>query len=861
MSKSHLFLKNEFGVCLMFNHTRGRDSNEETLEDGKDYRQQRENFHRCRMDFEQALKNRHSSRTKNISVEHFDVLSIDFLKIADSTLVEQYCRVYGLSELSYSNMNQTVLFAISDEERFNEVFMTQIDSFVAKGNNAGTEYKPLTLMAGFHYWSSDSMKSFGITDGDAHDVLLELVESSPKIVSKHRIVVEAMEGYLNRKRITYKKIESGIYQLDFIPKEELEFLLDNFDVIQKIQSLYTTRVQPNNFGEPERVSDATLNLLEGAPTIGVIDTGVQRLAVLNPILERDGFDLVDKDTPHPYEIDLRSDSSHGTTVATLAAFGNNFYRNINANVVDADAKIFSIKVQSGETGLVNIADIKEAIIAAHRNYGIRIFNLSMSVRGKFYNEDISTYAYILDELAYSYDLLIFISVGNLSVDDIECMQIVASDSKTSDKVKRFLKYPNHYYNPFVTLEETECHDGECMNLCEPSESMNNMSVGAIAESYNPNHGNYGLSLGREFPAYYSRKYYMDYNSLINGTRFKNNQKNKNLFKPDIVMPGGDQLDIESRMIVLAPRLDGAGLKIEQNSGTSYATPLAANIAAKITRKYPNLNMQSVKALIINSAEPINKHYLDDTVNDLKSLDNNSYPNVDSNEKAILSKRYSEERLSKYISGHGVPNISKCIDSDDNRCTFVIEETIAFDSHKVVNLNIPNYLLQYSKKDAVLTLTATLCYKFNPKRTDVLSYCPIHIAFNFGNSMNRDEPKKNAEEYASRRASDNKDRMAIKSNVGSWSDDFYPVSSKIFSNVQRMSLNISRDEIEKVHNQISIIFRCTCRENFEGTNHPFSFVLTIEQKHSEELVGNSLYDSLEQINRVEAIAQASLEAEL
>ena len=119
MSKSHLFLKNEFGVCLMFNHTRGRDSNEETLEDGKDYRQQRENFHRCRMDFEQALKNRHSSRTKNISVEHFDVLSIDFLKIADSTLVEQYCRVYGLSELSYSNMNQTVLFAISDEERFN----------------------------------------------------------------------------------------------------------------------------------------------------------------------------------------------------------------------------------------------------------------------------------------------------------------------------------------------------------------------------------------------------------------------------------------------------------------------------------------------------------------------------------------------------------------------------------------------------------------------------------------------------------------------------------------------------------------------------------------------------------------------
>ena len=44
------------------------------------------------------------------------------------------------------------------------------------------------------------------------------------------------------------------------------------------------------------------------------------------------------------------------------------------------------------------------------------------------------------------------------------------------------------------------------------------------------------------------------------------------------------------MLVLAPRIDGTGLKIEQNSGTSYATPLAANIAAKIVSKYPNLNM-------------------------------------------------------------------------------------------------------------------------------------------------------------------------------------------------------------------------------------------------------------------------------
>ena len=859
MGKSHLFLKNEHGVCLVFNRTRGRNDEEEASEGRKNYRQQREKLHNCCLSFEQALENRHALRAQDLEVEHFDMLSIDFLKIADKTLTDKYCEVYGLSKLNYSNMNQTVLFAIADEARFNSVFIPQVNSFTAEENDESTEHKLLTLMDSFSYWDSNSMKSFGITNADAHNVILELVENSPRIVVKQQAILKAMENYFAQKQIAYKNIMFGIYQIDFIEKDDLTTLLDNFDVIQRIQSLYRIRVQPNAFGDLEQVS-AVLNLLEGAPTIGVIDTGVQRLAVLNPILEHDGIDLVNKKKQRPYEIDLAFDSSHGTTVATLAAFGNNFYRNIDADLVDADAKIFSIKVLSGETGLVNIADIRDAIIRAHIEYGIRIFNLSMSVRSKSYNEDISTYAYILDDLAFTYDLLIFISVGNLGAEDIEYMQNIAANPNTSDRVKHFLKYPNHFYNPFITLDETECHC-QFMNLCEPSESMNNMSVGAIAESYNERHINHGLSLGKEFPAYYSRKYHMDYNSLINGTRFKNNQRNKNLFKPDIVMPGGDQLDIESQMLVLAPRGDGAGLKMGQNSGTSYATPLAANIAAKIIRKYPNLNMQSVKALMINSAEPIKTHYLDETINNLKTLDNGLYPNVDRNEKTFLSKKYSAERLSRYISGHGVPNISKCVDSDDNRCTFVVEDTIAFDSHKVVNLNIPGYLLQYPKNGTLLILTATLCYKFNPKRADVLSYCPIHIAFNFGNSMNHNEPQKNAEEYARRRASDDEARMAIKSKVGSWSDDFYPASSKMFSNVQKMSLNVSRDEIEKVHNQISIIFRCTGRDNLVGTNHPFSFVLTIEQKHSAELNNNSLYDSLEQINRVEAIAQAALEAEI
>ena len=84
---------------------------------------------------------------------------------------------------------------------------------------------------------------------------------------------------------------------------------------------------------------------------------------------------------------------------------------------------------------------------------------------------------------------------------------------------------------------------------------------------------------------------------------------------------------------------------------------------------------------------------------------------------------------------------------------------------------------------------------------------------------------------------------------------------MFSNVQKMCLNISRDEIEKIQNQISIIFRCIGRDGLDDTDNSFPFVLTIKQKDSAELDVNSLYDSLEQINYVEAIAQAALEAEV
>lgn len=57
--------------------------------------------------------------------------------------------------------------------------------------------------------------------------------------------------------------------------------------------------------------------------------------------------------------------------------------------------------------------IVKAIIVANTNFGVKLFNLSINIdKFKKYQESQSLFAYELDKVAYEYDVLIFISIGN-----------------------------------------------------------------------------------------------------------------------------------------------------------------------------------------------------------------------------------------------------------------------------------------------------------------------------------------------------------------------------------------------------------------------------------------------------------------
>lgn len=860
--KSHFFLKNPIGESLKFLLDRGQDNQDKDKDsDATKYRRQKDKLFANLDNYHADLRRRYEGRTLRIPY-HYDYIEIDFLKILDKNFAKEFEKTYGVKIVNYTNFNQTVLFAIVDTDRFRENFEEQINKYHASPNDTvPPECRILTTIQEFHYLTSEKIVRNNALRYLNDNVMLCFIDDTRLLQKTYRdtykAIKDSMKDYFTKKNIAYHEVTDSLLQIDHIESNDLKELVDNFDVIQRVQSLRTLRIRPNEYGEPEICTGLNIQIEGSVPTVGIIDTGIEAVEPLLSVIENDGIDIASPEMPQPYHVY----SDHGTAIAALASFGWDFYH-ADHDVIQADAKVFSIKVLKADDGVINIYAIKKAIIEAHEKYGIRLFNLSMNVGIKNYNSDISDYAYVLDELAYRYDILIFISTGNLSLEDIEAIQAEKIDETTEDNIRDFLNYPNHFYNPKKIADSHVC---ECTNICEPAESMNNITVGALADNLRNEGDLSDLTLASELPAFYSRKYYMDYNRSINNTRFKKTQKNTKLFKPDIVMPGGDLLSDVSKMQVLG--LKGGIIVYKKSSGTSYATPLAVNFAAKILRHYPALNMQSVKALLINSAKRVKEDYLNSLVTKLKQEDINvSLENLSFAEKRALSEKYSTTRLNNYLSGHGMPELEKCLFSNGKRVVFVLEDSIKYRSHKAINLNIPEYLYEHSKRKA-LTVTATLCYKFEPVFGNPMSYNPVHISFNIGNSMNKDDVQKNADEYSSCRTKDNNERMAIKEKFSSWSDDFYPASSKMFSNVQKMELNISPAELKKIEGQLAIIVRCIGRddeileEKVQNRNHIFSLVVSLEENECAELSNRDLYSEIEAINTVDLIAETELNVDI
>ncbi|MCE9539125.1 MAG: hypothetical protein K8R85_07895 [Bacteroidetes bacterium] len=188
----------------------------------------------------------------------------------------------------------------------------------------------------------------------------------------------------------------------------------------------------------------------------------------------------------------------------------------------------------------------------------------------------------------------------------------------------------------------------------------------------------------------------------------------------------------------------------------------------------------------------------------------------------------------------------------------MEDEIILEQFKVIPIELPKYITETENK---LNITATLCYSFLPVKNNHLAYCPLQITFGFFKNLA-------ASDLANKNITENQ----LKSSV-SWSDDFFGVENRIFSNSQKVNFSLSAKQIRDLGNQLAIAIKCTSKSEIENANldnlknskHLFSLAITISEWPFNKASG-VLYNEIIAINNVEnivlsdAAGEADLEAE-
>ncbi|MEN9876668.1 MAG: hypothetical protein RLZZ529_1665 [Bacteroidota bacterium] len=740
-----------------------------------------------------AIKNDRRSITLNVPHYIDHVLFTFHGQFVISDFFKTYYNNFGLEAAAFYDFGKKGLFAIIDRVKF-EGFMNEIHKFIQKELEFKTEleYENYVLyIASFKLLQTREIVKFRL---DQIQGLVYLSLMNIPLNEKFKTeILQRLLSYLQEKSIKFKYDKSNDrIELNNPTPEILKETIENFDIIESATNSAFTTVRPGEFNTLTRAQGVNIvNADDNLPIIGIIDTGISSTSAIAPLLINDSSFSLNGD---PF-IDIANfhRNGHGTPVAGLATLGKiNHLNQFNQDVI-ADAKALSIKISNSGNGFISEIELVNMLYEVKAKYPqIKIFTLTTCYdRHKTTNETFSDYTFLLDKFAHETDSLIFICTAN-----------------NNEAIKDNSSYDLGYFH------------SEKTNICTPADSMNNFTVGGAADNIN-NGPFHGIADGREFPSLFSRKGNVDL-SLI----FSRNKTNKNYFKPDVIDSGGDlgyynatSLDyMDDAMIDLISARPEIGLF--KDVGTSFSTPLVANLAAKIQKQYPELHPQTIKALIINSAS-LNMIPFDNPVSKLRNR----------------------------VAGHGYIDNFKSVFSNENSATLILEDSISDDDLKVYPINFPQYLTQKNlgKQRGIVKVTATLCFSFLPIKNNQLSYNPIHIAFSiFKNHEAEDIIKSNVEV-------DSK----LKSGL-TWSQNGRYKSKPIpYSNTQKIDLNVNVRDLVSEENTFKLAVHCLVTDQIIGelpASYPkdFSFSLVINIEETTRNQTGLLYDEIQVVNNLEVI---------
>ena len=310
---------------------------------------------------------------------------------------------------------------------------------------------------------------------------------------------------------------------------------------------------------------------EDAPGITILDSGI---AMGHPLLGPANGDA----QSFVAELLAADGTGHGTHIAGLALYGD-VEKAVRSEEFVPQFKLFSGRIldddNANETGFVE-NHIENAVRYFKDNYNCRIFNLSFGDRRKpFQQGHVRGLAYTLDRLSRDLNVLFIVSTGNVL-----------------GSTQHGQQWRDDYPDYLLT---------ENWSLIDPAPALNVLTVGSLARwdqtfnscRYHSDPDEFPLARHNQ-PSPFTRR-----GPSINGA-----------IKPELMAYGGNWAVnaragfniVEQGLGELSTNREfSAGRLLGEVSGTSFAAPHIAHLAAQVQRAHPDASSNQIRALLIAHA--------------------------------------------------------------------------------------------------------------------------------------------------------------------------------------------------------------------------------------------------------------------
>lgn len=444
-------------------------------------------------------------------------------------------------------------------------------------------------------------------------------------------------------------------------------------------------------GDPLQLAVAPIAPDADAPAVCVIDSGIQEgHLLLQPAIDQaTSFCFLPGKTATDVG-DYVAGGGHGTRVAGAILYGEAVAR---TGTPKLPFWIQNARVLDEENRMPKEVFPAEAMRTAVEKYHFgphttRIFNHSINAYGYCRLRYMSSWAAEIDALSNEHDVLIIQSAGNiLPVGQVPYLGV-------KDHLDGGRTYPE-YLNELAA------------RVANPGQSLQALTVGSVAyDTFNT--GNWrSFATKPDFPSAFSRS----------GPGIWS------VIKPEVVEYGGDLIRTNNQptdvqggggIPAACPELVRSTMSLSgpaadrDATGTSFATPKVARIAAQLQRLLPSEPTLLYRALLVQSAQW--PEWAEDILSRLRSP------------TTVLTQAQRQKLLDQASQvirciGFGIPDETRATVNSDHRTTFITssETQIHAGECHIYQVPIPAPLRQQADEYEI-RIDVTLSYVAQPRRT-------------------------------------------------------------------------------------------------------------------------------------------------